>query len=145
MQMDFMKTMMCLSMILVGIAASACQPAPVDADKAVVSAPQMRPDQDAYVGGTTFNAVADIRCFGLADPSQTVCPAGVIRRQDGSAEVVVNSSSGRRILYFNASQRGVRADPPNNPFSFSIDHEGIVTVSVGEEAYNFPVEFLRGD
>ena len=124
---------------------SACQPAFLPAGRTIVSAPQVRTEQDAHVKVTTFNAVAEIRCSGLADPNQTVCPAGVIRRQDGASEVHVTGSSGARILYFDASQRGLRAVPSVETFRFSIDRKNIITIGVGEESYTFPVEFLRGD
>jgi len=143
--MKRMKTPSCLPFICLGVAMSACQPASLPAGRTIVSAPQVPTEQDAHVKGTTFNAAAEIRCSGLADPNQTACPAGVIRRQDGASEVHVTGSSGARTLYFDASQRGLRADPSVGTFRFSIDREKIITIGVGEESYTFPVEFLRGD
>ncbi|MEN5362702.1 hypothetical protein [Brevundimonas intermedia] len=106
---------------------------------------QLSPQQDAYVAGTTFNAVADIRCSGLGDATTTQCRAGVIRRQDGSAEVTVFGDREQRLLHFDADNRVVGSSLAASALSSSVDASGWVMVELNAERYSFPVEFLKGD
>lgn len=132
------------TIIAIGALAS-CHSSSLGDLKSAAVVPQISPEQDAYVAGTAFNAVAGIQCSGLRGSTQSVCNAGVIRHQDGSAEVIVNEPSNRRILYFDKAGRGIGVIPASGPFYYSINGTGMITIRSGLEVFAFPIEFLRGD
>ncbi|WP_306002924.1 hypothetical protein [Brevundimonas sp. C43] len=106
---------------------------------------QLSPEQDARVAGTTFNAVAEIQCSGLNGRGQTVCRAGVLRRLDGSADVIISGGDNQRTLKFDADGRATSSDASLAPPSSRRDQNGWITIDVGAERYSFPIEFLKGD
>lgn len=106
---------------------------------------QLSSEQDARVAGTTFNAVAEIQCSGLNEAGQTVCRAGVVRRLDGSADVIISDGDNQRILKFDADGRATSSDASPATPSSRMDQNGWITIDVGAERYSFPIEFLKGD
>lgn len=120
-------------------------PATGPTDATVSSETALSPQQDAYVAGTTFNAVANIRCFGIGGVTTTECRVGVTRRQDGSADVTVFGAGEERILHFDANNRAVGSNLPAGTTSSRVDANGWVIVELDSDRYSFPVEFLSGD
>lgn len=102
--------------------------------------PQVAEAEDARVPGTAFNAVASIGCRGPGLPSSGQCQAGVVRRADRSADVILLIENGKgRTLSFDA--QGQTRDPGARS---SITGEDTVMVTIGQERYDVPTAFLWG-
>lgn len=106
---------------------------------------------DATVGGTRFNATAQIPCSGYKGAAAGMCDAGVVRGTETGTYVEVALPDGlTRTIFFNADGSFLafsiaQADGTAAMQSGS-SREGDSTVAtLGTERYEIPDAFVKGD
>jgi hypothetical protein len=88
-----------------------------------------------------YEATTLLRCHAVGAAAPGLCPAGILRMEDGQASIVVVSRGGEKFTfnfmkdYINAANRDVEAVLENNTW--------IVTVN-GEEVYEVPLAAIEG-
>jgi hypothetical protein len=103
----------------------------------------VKPSTDALVPGTSYNAIATIRCVAEPDKPMTGCKAGVKRSGPGNAVVTISTpDGGSRSLTF----RGGNVVGTNGGGSLRVDRRGdTLIVRVGaSELYEIPDAFVNG-
>lgn len=103
-------------------------------------AAQLSPARDARVGNTRFNARSTVRCQGRGLPPSGLCDAGVVRREDRSADVTIllEATEGRTLRFDAAGNiMGPGAQSVMGPDDFII-------VTIGDETYGVPTALLWG-
>ncbi len=114
-------------------------------------APQVSADRDAVVAGTPYNATTTIPCAGYRGQPAGTCPAGVVRRTDGSADVTVTwPDGGSRVLFFGPDGGVTGADVSQSDGSAGYEVAGVkrgdvTTVTIGPERYEVPEVLVVGD
>lgn len=107
---------------------------------------------DAKVAGTNFNATGDVACSGLPGGQPAgPCAAGVVRKQDGSADVTVTWPDKRsRALFFDGKGNVTGADVSQADGSANHAVKGvrkapdIIVVTIGPERYEIREALLTG-
>ena len=88
-----------------------------------------------------YDATTLLRCHAVGAAKPGLCPAGILRMEDGQASIVVVSRGGEKFTfnfmkdYINAANREVEAVRENDTW--------IVTVN-GEEVYEVPLAAIEG-
>ena len=88
-----------------------------------------------------YDATTLLRCHAVGAAEPGLCPAGILRMEDGQASIVVVSRGGEKFTfnfmkdYINAANREVEAVRENDTW--------IVTVN-GEEVYEVPLAAIEG-
>jgi hypothetical protein len=88
-----------------------------------------------------YDATTLLRCHAVGAAEPGLCPAGILRMEDGQASIVVVSRGGEKFTfnfmkdYINAANREVEAVLENDTW--------IVTVN-GEEVYEVPLAAIEG-
>ena len=88
-----------------------------------------------------YDATTLLRCHAVGAAKPGLCPAGILRMEDGQASIVVVSPGGEKFTfnfmkdYINAANREVEAVLENDTW--------IVTVN-GEEVYEVPLAAIEG-
>ncbi len=107
------------------------------------AAANVRPEGDALVPGTNYNATADIPCITVLDGGMGACKAGVIRRRGGDATVELKTpDGGQRRIYFVRGQ-AARSDGQGR---LSVRRQGdLQIIRIGAvEVYRIPDAFVVG-
>lgn len=103
----------------------------------------MRPNRDALVPGTNYNATAEISCVSSAGAPRARCKAGVMRMAMGEATVEIQTADGgmRRIYFKNGGATGSDANAP-----FRVMRRGDVSIiRIGTvEVYEIVDAFVVG-
>ena len=88
-----------------------------------------------------YDATALLRCRGVDEPDFGICPAGVLRMEDGQGSVVVLSPKGEQFTinfmkdYVNATNREAQATLEGDIWTVTIN---------GVEIYEVPLAMIEG-
>lgn len=102
-----------------------------------------RPNRDALVAGTNYNATAQIPCISSAGAAKARCNAGVMRMAGGESTVEIKTADGgQRHIYFNNGRPS--SSDANAPMR--VTRQGDVNViRIGTvEVYEIPDAFVIG-
>lgn len=101
---------------------------------------------DAKVPGTDFHATGTVKCWMDKDSSGSECPFGVVRRENGTADVHVTKSDGRtRVIYFQEGKAVGYDESQADPGEFTAtQQEDTWIIFIGEERYELFEAIIYG-
>jgi predicted small secreted protein/cold shock CspA family protein len=101
---------------------------------------------DAKVAGTDFHATGTVKCRMDKDADASECPFGVIRRENGTADVHVTKSDGRtRVIFFEKGKAIGYDQSQADPGEFRASHQGDTwIIYIGEERYDLVEAIVYG-
>lgn len=103
---------------------------------------------DAKVPGTDFHATAAVPCSPGGGQPTGPCEAGVTRRSDGSATVLIALPDGRkRAIFFRGNQAtGYAEGQAEGGIALSVVRvDDLSLITIGSERYEIPDAFVLGD
>ncbi len=102
--------------------------------------------KDAVVEGTDFHATGMVKCWMDRDAADSECPFGVIRRGNGTADVHITKSDGRKRVIFFETGKAVGYDMSQaDPGEFRANQQGDTwIIFIGEERYEIPDAIISG-
>lgn len=88
-----------------------------------------------------YDATTLLRCSSVGDADSAVCPAGILRMQDGQASIVIQNQEGKQFTinfmkdYINATNREADA---------RLEGDTWIVIINGKEVYEVPLAAIEG-